>query len=270
MFEKKEYPNDKNEKEKEALFKTLRKFVEGVMLHGDYNISLEVVAEDVIGIGMGEQGYYTGKDELRKLFADFHKQPGGGQKNTVEYDSVDIRITSPESATINAKVYITTDIGCEKVKSGLMQMAGAKKENGEWLFCILNAIPLILTEESIEAYPLSFADETLTQLKTDIMEKRSEMLDALNKMSVTLFSYNEKKFDETMNEGLRYVVDAAKLDRVTVFKYSAGSNLLKQIYCWCRENVASSDEIILRTDISPMSAWIEKTSNNENIYFDTR
>jgi hypothetical protein len=49
-----------------ALRQTLFRFAEGTLIHNDYNLSLEVIANDVAGIGMGEQGAYFNKSELRQ------------------------------------------------------------------------------------------------------------------------------------------------------------------------------------------------------------
>ena len=175
-----EYNEQARENDKVILLQTFRKFVEGTIVHGDYNISMETASEDIAGIGMGEQGYYRNKAEFRKLFKESFKTPADNPpNNTVEYDEIDIRIFSPVSATITGKVYITTEINGKKIKNGIMQMASAKKENGEWLFCMLTATPLILTEETIEAYPLAFAEETLTQLSEDIALKNMEMLQTI-------------------------------------------------------------------------------------------
>jgi hypothetical protein len=246
MF-KDEYTEQARAEDKEALFQTFRKFVEGTIVHGDYNISLETIAEDVVGIGMGEQGYYTNKSEIRKLFEESSKAPANGPlKNTVEYDEIGIRIFSPVSATITGKVHIITEINGKSVKNGIMQMASAKKENGEWLFCLLTVAPLVLTEESIEAYPLAFADETLTKLKADIaladieekkriketLKRREEMLNALNKMSVTLLAHENKPFEEIISNGLLYITNVVGIDHVSVYRHLGGETPLKQIYLW--------------------------------------
>lgn len=154
------------------------RFVEGTLIHGDFSITLEVVAEDVIGIGMGEQGYYMSKDELRKILGVLAKTPSEmDTKNAVEYGKIDIRIFNANCASIAGEIFLTTETGRHTAKSGLMQMASARKENGKWLFYMLNAVPLTLTEEGIEAYPLAFADNTLASLKA---EMQTETFDLMN------------------------------------------------------------------------------------------
>ena len=70
--------------DKEALFQNYRKFIEGTILQGDFNITLSVVAEDAMGIGMGEQGYYTSKNALCGLFKTISRLP----ENTLSNNTI--------------------------------------------------------------------------------------------------------------------------------------------------------------------------------------
>jgi len=170
-----EYAEQARAWDKEALFKTFDRFAVKV-LNGDI-AALELVSEDIIGIGLGEQGYYTGKSEMKNILENVSKMPAGDRPEvTVEYGSFDVRIFSQNSATINAEAYVITEMGGHTTKSGIMQMAGAHKENGKWLFNLLCATPLALTEESIESYPLAFADEALKKLKGELQTETFEMM----------------------------------------------------------------------------------------------
>ena len=251
------YTEQERVKDKEAIFQLFRKFVEGTIVQGDYNISLETVAEDVVGIGLGEQGYYKSKAEIRKLFAESVKAPAGAKaESTVEYDEVETRIFTPASATIAGKVYITTRINGNTSKSGIMQMASLKKEDGVWLFCLLTVAPLVLTEESIEAYPLAFAE---------MHKRRADMLNALNKMSVTLLAFDNKPFEEIINNGLSYMTDVVGVDRVTVYRHLGEGIQLKLIYRWYGDIPPPKEELIMLPEIPPIVRWLGILMKNQCI-----
>jgi len=170
-----EYTEQARAEDKEALFQTFDRFAVTV-LNGDV-AALELVSDDIVGIGLGEQGYYTSKSEIKNILEKASKTPTDGRpKITVEYGCFDIRIFSQDNATINAEAYVITEINGQITKSGVMQMASAHKENGKWLFNLLCAAPLELTGESIESYPLAFADEALAKLKGELQTETFEMM----------------------------------------------------------------------------------------------
>lgn len=163
--------------DRKELQQTLYKFVEGTLVHGDYNISLETLTDDVIGIGMGEQGYYSGKKQLSELFASVFKgSEGASQQTSIRYGEVGIQIPSEYTASITAEVHMTTLINGETMTSSLMQMASARKEEGKWLFFMLAAVPINLSEDGIEAYPLAFAEEALDKLKAEMQTDSFELM----------------------------------------------------------------------------------------------
>jgi len=59
-----------------ALRQTLFRFAEGTLIHNDYNLSLEVIADDVAGIGMGVPD---------KLSCDFYEMLNGNAKAANSY-----------------------------------------------------------------------------------------------------------------------------------------------------------------------------------------
>ncbi|MCL2704085.1 MAG: PAS domain-containing protein [Defluviitaleaceae bacterium] len=160
--------------DREALFQSLKIFSKIVC--GDIT-SLDALADDVIGIGMGEQGYYKSKSEIKELLEKAVRAPGEEQpKISFEYENIDIRFSAPGSAILTVEIYVITEIDGQISKNGVMQMASAKKENGRWLFNLLTAVPLELSEESIESYPLAFADETLAKLKGELQTETFDMM----------------------------------------------------------------------------------------------
>ena len=53
---------------------------------------MEVIADDVAGIGMGEQGAYFNKSELRQKFIDFSKSETSNMLKSIEYSNLDERL----------------------------------------------------------------------------------------------------------------------------------------------------------------------------------
>jgi PAS domain S-box-containing protein len=164
----------------EALCKTLWDFMK-LVTPEEYGTAWETLSEDVIGVGMGEQGYYTNKNEMRAIYGDVQKAAGSETPETnitVELENIDIRFFSPDCATVNADVYIISEANGNTVRNGVKQFASAGKINGKWQFTMLSAVPLTLSEKGIEAYPFKFADNTLAQLKGEI---QTDMFDLMNK-----------------------------------------------------------------------------------------
>jgi len=207
-----------------ALRQTLFRFAEGTLIHNDYNLSLEVIADDVAGIGMGEQGAYFNKSELRQKFIDFSKAEMSNPQKSIEYGNIDIRIFESVCASISAEVHLKVTIDNNVSMSSFLQIASARKENGKWLWYMIAAMPLAVTEESINAYPLSFADNILAKLKAELrsglhIDTFSMMNDSLssgilgtyikvdyplyfaNDVLISMLGYERKEFEEIFKNG---------------------------------------------------------------------
>ena len=207
-----------------ALRQTLFRFAEGTLIHNDYNLSLEVIADDVAGIGMGEQGAYFNKSELRQKFIDFSKSQTSNLLKSIEYGNIDIRIFESKCASICAEVHLKVTVDDKTSTSSFLQIASARKENGRWLWYMIAAMPLAVTEESVNAYPLSFADNILANLKAEL---RSELqtdtfsmmndnfssgilgtyikvdypLYFANDVLISMLGYERKEFEEIFKDG---------------------------------------------------------------------
>jgi len=207
-----------------ALRQTLFQFAEGTLIHNDYNLSLEVIADDVAGIGMGEQGAYFNKSELRQKFIDFSKAETSSAKKTIEYGNIDIRIFESKCASICAEVHLKVIVNDKASTSSFLQIASARKENGKWLWYMIAAMPLAVTEESVNSYPLSFADSILANLKAELKSelqadtfsmmndnfssgilgtyiKADYPLYFANDVLISMLGYERKEFEETFKDG---------------------------------------------------------------------
>lgn len=165
-----DYPGDY-----EALRQTFYQFFEGMLIRGDCNIMLEVVVDDIVGVGMGEQGAYFNKEEMRAIYeAAMKMSPDKETRYSVEYGNIDIRMFSPNCASINGEVHLTATTGDQTKRKSFIQIASARKENCKWLWFMTAVNPVTISQESIEAYPLAFAEDTLARLKAELTETISE------------------------------------------------------------------------------------------------
>ena len=207
-----------------TLRQTLFRFAEGTLIHNDYNLSLEVIADDVAGIGMGEQGAYFNKSELRQKFIDFSKSQTSNLLKSIEYGNIDIRIFESKCASICAEVHLKVTVDDKTSTSSFLQIASARKENGRWLWYMIAAMPLAVTEESVNAYPLSFADNILANLKAELKAelqadtfsmmndnfssgilgtyiKADYPLYFANDVLISMLGYERREFEETFKDG---------------------------------------------------------------------
>lgn len=160
----------------DSVKEVLRCYIINGLTNPNKEIFLQYVSEDVIGIGMGEQGLILSKGDMRRVMEmGFNDGPPVSYEFSFEDEKV--LFHSVGFATICAKVIIRKSCDGEVSNSGLMQSASLKLEDGAWKICALHASPVMLTKESIAAYPVKFADNTLTQLRS---EMQSEALDLMN------------------------------------------------------------------------------------------
>lgn len=152
---------DNVKKQIEKVFKT---FVEGTLIEQDFEKSLSVISDDVIGIGMGSQGCVSSKEDLIKILKD-GRLSAGKIKTTVVYEKMQIRCYNESFGTICGILRIQTIENGEIVKSSLGQMLSVRKEKGKWWIYAVQATPLFNEIEEMEAYPIKFAENALEKYR---------------------------------------------------------------------------------------------------------
>lgn len=152
----------------------LYEYAKAGLIDRDPNKMLSLMADNVIGIGLGEQGFVYSKKSVEEIMRNTIKK-----ENDVAYElafeNVLVNITSETSAHVCAAIYIKKHYKKRITTSGVMQSLTLVLQNGEWLVCGLHASPMMLTEESIESYPLTFADNTLAQLRSELWEEALQL-----------------------------------------------------------------------------------------------
>lgn len=135
-------------------------FIEGSLITHDFENVLNLFTEDAMGIGMGEQGIVRCREDLRPILMNTRNDVDDSQ-TVIEYSNMQIRYYGGDYASIYATVAITTTVRGQKHKSHIGQCASLRKISGEWKLNMVQATPLSIEIQEIDAYPLSFAEDEI-------------------------------------------------------------------------------------------------------------
>lgn len=160
--------------EKENIIKALRQFIECALIKGDAEKSLEVVSDDVMGAGMGEQGLVFCKEDAKKILNAQKINPKAVYG--ISYHKTEVRFYPPSFGTANILFEISCTFNGETVNNFIVQSAAARKENGKWKLCMLLANPVEVNMDCANYYPLEFAENTIARLKSSLMLEIREMM----------------------------------------------------------------------------------------------
>jgi diguanylate cyclase (GGDEF)-like protein len=146
--------------EKKRIEDCFRSFIEGSLVTHDIDRVMELFSEDVMGIGMGAQGIVRCREDLRPILMNTRSDVDDSLTE-IRYSNMQIRYYGGEYAGICATVTITTTSGGKRRKSHIGQCAGLRMIRGEWKINMVQATPLSIGIEDIDAYPLSFAEDEI-------------------------------------------------------------------------------------------------------------
>lgn len=155
---------------------TMRSFLEAALLRQDGEETLSFLTEDIVGVGMGEQGVVASKEEVRALLLRGRREEGETAAYALDLGQVQVRLHSSAFATFCGVVGICCTRGERVTHSSYMQSATLRLLDGRWQICALHASSLSLSEESIEAYPLKFAESALEKLRAELQPKALALL----------------------------------------------------------------------------------------------
>lgn len=162
-------------KQIEAVFKT---FVESTLIAHNIEQSLSVITEDIIGIGMGNQGIVTNKADLANILK-------GGKSHTlhsstqITYENIQIRCYEEYFGTICGILRIQTIENNDIIKSSLGQLMSVRKQDGVWRIYAIQATPLFNAIEEMEAYPIKFAESALEKYREQEQIAKNAQKDSL-------------------------------------------------------------------------------------------
>lgn len=164
-------------------------WIEDVLINNS-TIASEHVADDVISIGMGNQGIVRNKEELYHILNSTKKNEEEISKTTVTYSHMQIRYYGDLYASINAVLTVCTTIRDNVHTIYIGQCASMRKINDNWRIIMLQATPISMAMEELDAYPLAFAEEQIESYHAQ------EMLSTYKKQNM-IASY---KIDLTENQ----------------------------------------------------------------------
>lgn len=231
-------------------------FIEGSLILHDIDTVLDLFTEDIMGIGMGAQGIVRCKEDIRPILLNTRSDVGNTQ-TTVQYSNMQIRHYGDDYASVCAIITITMEVRGNQQKSRIGQCASLRKIMGFWKINMLQATPLSVDIQEIEAYPLSFAEDELQ--KYHMQEQFSNIMQrnviATYKIDFELGVYEEyvpsDKYSVPVKKGDNYeskIVQSAKdmLDGETrkSFVETFSIKHLLQSYCEGQTDVTLDYESI--------------------------
>lgn len=140
------------------------------LIEGDSEKIMSYLADNIVGIGMGDQGFITSHEQIRKIVTTT-KKTDNSITYELDFNNMQIQFLSDTAVAAFATVLIKQNQNGKITNSGFMQSLNFVYQNGDWRICSLHASPLELTRESIEAYPMTFANNMLTQMRSEVQNE---------------------------------------------------------------------------------------------------
>lgn len=158
--------------EKEKIYNLLMSFLTAGLVMKDVDKLLDCFAEDLLGIGLGEQGFVTSLEDVRQVVESGIKA-GDTAIYSVEISHMEFKLFCEAFGMICAEVKVNS-YQPESGKSGRSQFQQSlvvTKCGEDWKICGLHASTTTITEEEIASYPLKIAEKTLNSLREKIGEE---------------------------------------------------------------------------------------------------
>lgn len=164
-----------NMEKRKAIEDTLYGYLDAGLIQCNPEKILSYISDQIMGFGMGEQGFVSSKQEVFDIIKNTVKQERDVQYK-VECPNITIHFQCDTVASVCASVMIQRIAENEITKSEIMQSLTMRLENEKWKITTLHASPMSLTEESIDAYPLKYAESVLTKLRSDIQKETFDLI----------------------------------------------------------------------------------------------
>lgn len=139
-------------------------FIEGSLISHDIDAVVDLFTDDIMGIGMGAQGIVRCKEDMRPILLNTRSDVDEIQ-TTIHYSNMQIRYYGDDYANICSTITITTEARGTLQKSHIGQCASLRKIQGEWKINMVQATPLSVDIQEIDAYPLSFAEDEIEKYR---------------------------------------------------------------------------------------------------------
>lgn len=158
--------------ERKKIYNVLMDFLTIGLVEKDIERLLKYFDEEVLGIGMGEQGFVTSLQDVRYVMESGRKEEDTAGYR-VETGRVECKLFGETLGMICAEVKVHAyqpDNGRRGISEFQQSLIVTKKEK-EWKICGLHASTPTITEEGIESYPFKIAEKTLNNLREKIGEE---------------------------------------------------------------------------------------------------
>lgn len=203
-------------REEERILQTIQNFIEAGLITHDVDKALALVSDQILGVGINEQGTVGHKGDLRRIL----EARNDTTSFQVAYPQSKVYYHPPGFATACVVYELHFQIDGKEVRNAFIQTVAARKEGDDWKLCLLQALPVELTGSSIENYPLKFADHTLMHLRNDLKIDAFQFLSSslsvgilgsyidetglppfyINESMLTMLGYTLEEFQEVMAE----------------------------------------------------------------------
>lgn len=144
----------------EQIIGEFKRFVEAGLVEHNTEKALSIVAEDIIGIGMGEQGIVTCKEDAARILGD-GKSDSEKNQTEIEYVSLQARCYEERYGTVCGVLKVKVRVNEKIITSTLGQIINFRRQDDRWLIYALQATPIFEQIEELEAYPIKFAENVL-------------------------------------------------------------------------------------------------------------
>lgn len=228
---------------KEAVKQLLYNYVYSGLIEHDSKKILSYISDDIMGFGMGEQGFVSSKEEIKYIIENTAKSDADTEYK-LNFKHIDIKFPTENTTNICSTIIVEKLKNGLVSKSGLMQSLSAKLENNLWIITALHASPIILSEESINAYPLRYAENTLSKLKSELQKETFSLINQSISGGIVCCLKSEHTYpiffvNDSMLEYLNYTRDEF------IDKY--GNNFINAIYEDDKENTVNKIEEALKS-----------------------
>lgn len=159
-------------REEDKVLDTVKTFIRLVLQSRDTEKVLEFISEDIMGVGIYEQGIISSKEDVRRVLQAKNET----EKFDVSFPKADACFHPPCFATARVVYELCYMLDGKEMRDSFIQTASLKKAGEEWKICYLQAVPVSLTEESIVHYPLKIADKALSNLREELQEESFQFL----------------------------------------------------------------------------------------------
>ena len=145
-----------------------------------------------MGIGMGAQGIVRGREDMRPILMNTRSDVDDTQ-TSIDYSNLQIRYYGDDYASICATIAITTTARGQRHKSHIGQCASMRRLAGEWKINMVQATPLSIGIQEIDAYPLSFAEDDIEKYR---MQEQFSNVMQRNMIATDKIDFDSGEFED--------------------------------------------------------------------------